>query len=1096
MFAIANVPAGPFQFAGSFYYYNGGVPGNNGYCLYAAPPANSSQLPIMDPQSIAGATEQGMCGGGSPPALDFTYAGNYYYYNGGVPGNNGYCLQPTVPPNAAQFPVLNPQSIPGATEQGMCGGGNPPALDFTYAGNYYYYNGGAPGNNGYCLQPTVPANAAHFPVLNPQSIVGATEQGMCGGVTVPAGPFTYMGNYYFNYGSGAYCQYAAPPADAADVPVISPQSITGGQLSGTCGPATLPTYTGGTSGSAAVALNRGALNFQFGGSPTFGLGWTTVCPQQAANLYGDMLGTTGFQTARVPFPLGANVYGLCGAPGSWNGNNPTDPASFDFSYLDSLLARIASVKPDIRIILQVALDGSLAWVYGHPDCAPGALPVPSTTPTAVPNPVPAGFACLSPAEQYQRMVQGIPDYLSPQWVSDSTLVLDRLVSHIQSSAYAANVVGYEMMNGSTLDNGYPVSYTSPSARMRFQSFLGQTYSTPALLASAWQQPGANFQTTQPMVLDQQAASGGTCPPMPTSDPGLAVRSQLAPLFIPSALRAYADTRQFTVSSNQQVTFNFADAIKSATQGQALVGVRSGEFLQQSWCNEAVASPVQYRTADFYSYPSIDFYEVWEHYLSARSFGVSGGSGEPLMPVQGMGAFNKLYVVQNDFNVPPPDPLNPPQGWDTNPANGYEPTFPASIQKLRRVFVNSLVNGMSEYLWNLSYNDDQPQLLPEWTQEQSISAVAMNADRSRVSDLVYVLDPGMGQYLADAYSGGFMGSSAPSTNGNIFFDQPGPQTFLVQFPMQSWARAGVPYDTLFLNQITSAKPYKVYVFYHTIGLSAAQVQSIKAVLQANRAVGIFIYADGMVDGTGNADPANLGANISALTNMTVTGTTEERDATLSPTPWYVGNGGIVGDIGRWSFTPASGVGPAIGDGLVWPGSNTPMAPLLFPSFSVTDPAVNVIATYVKCGGNPIGTAPNDCQTTPLGAAAIAEEAIPGGGDIIYSASPYVPPGVIRYAVQKAGGFRYSNTEDNLYVDKSFVGIHTMDGTQRDGSVVTSSPSGPSWTIQLSFPTATPLYEVFDHTEYAASATQAIPVTANHTYLFYRGTKAAWQTLGGQ
>ena len=95
---------------------------------------------------------------------------------------------------------------------------------------------------------------------------------------------------------------------------------------------------------------------------------------------------------------------------------------------------------------------------------------------------------------------------------------------------------------------------------------------------------------------------------------------------------------------------------------------------------------------------------------------------------------------------------------------------------------------------MSYWYDQPQLIPEWQQEQQIAAVAMNADRSRVSDLVYVLDPGLGQYLADAYVGG-SGTSAPTTRGDLFYDQPGLQTYLVQFPMQTWARAGVPYDTI-------------------------------------------------------------------------------------------------------------------------------------------------------------------------------------------------------------------------------------------------------------------------------------------------------------
>ena len=217
---------------------------------------------------------------------------------------------------------------------------------------------------------------------------------------------------------------------------------------------------------------------------------------------------------------------------------------------------------------------------------------------------------------------------------------------------------------------------------------------------------------------------------------------------------------------------------------------------------------------------------------------------------------------------------------------------------------------------------------------------------------------------------------------------------------------------------------MYVFYHTIGLSTAQVESIQAMLQANNAVGIFVYADGMIDGMGNADPNNLGANISALTNMPIIGNTQQRKATLIPSSSYVSGGGTVGDLARWSFVPAP----------IWSDNSNDVGPFLFPSFSIgSGTSAKVLATYSSCGGLTVG--PNqapDCTTTPAGAPAIAEQALPNGGDIIYSATPYLPPGLMRYALRKACGFQYSNTEDNIFVDQSFVGVHTMDGTQGDGS----------------------------------------------------------------
>jgi hypothetical protein len=195
----------------------------------------------------------------------------------------------------------------------------------------------------------------------------------------------------------------------------------------------------------------------------------------------------------------------------------------------------------------------------------------------------------------------------------------------------------------------------------------------------------------------------------------------------------------------------------------------------------------------------------------------------------------------------------------------------------------------------------------------------------------------------------------------------------------------------------------------------------------------------------------------------------------------------------------------------PGSpSAPLTPYLFPSFTINaaaDPAVTVLATYTSCGGLRVSP---DCKNAPAGAAAIAEKPLPGGGDVIYSATPYLPPALIRYALHKAGAFQYGSSEDDFYLDQSFLGIHTMDGSQRDGSEIrqplttpilqppihSQTQAGRTWTITVRFPQPSALYDVFNHVEYPASAVQALPVSADSTYLFYRGTQAAWQALGGR
>jgi len=52
---------------------------------------------------------------------------------------------------------------------------------------------------------------------------------------------------------------------------------------------------------------------------------------------------------------------------------------------------------------------------------------------------------------------------------------------------------------------------------------------------------------------------------------------------------------------------------------------------------------------------------------------------------------------------------------------------------------------------------------------------------------------------------------------------------------------------------------------------------------------------------------------------------------------------------------------------------------------------------------------------------------------------------------------------------------------------------SGTINLHLPTAAALYDITNDVEYPAGTAFAISTEANHTYLFYRGSKAAWTAL---
>lgn len=796
-----------------------------------------------------------------------------------------------------------------------------------------------------------------------------------------------------------------------------------------------------------IDVSGGVATLVVNNVATPGLGVGPICGRNRSA--GELHDWTaaGFTLTRMIFPLGDDVYQNCGPVWHWSWDGGS---TYYWNDLDYEVNRRVLNDPSVRIILEVALDG-------------------------------AGGQ--------------IPDYLSDSWVAGSKAALQAMVTHLNAT-FPGRVVGYELFNGKTYDCNFPVDVSSPAATTRFRAFLTAKYQTDQALQKAWNQGGVTLATAQLLIVP-------ACQTWPVceyeytlpADQDRTAMDQLMPLFSSASMQQYTDSREFAFREKEQVIYNFADDIKQASQGQALVGARSGEFPEMPWIPQQV---FQFYTMDFYTYPNIDFYEIWESYRLPREFGPLGGSGVPYSPRQGLAALNKLFMVQNDFRIayggtsqwPSYNPTYPPGWWDTVPEYGYEPTTAESVQKLRRVFTNSVVNGTPFYLFQMTDYYDQPYLLlpgplppSEWKVQLDIASRALKVDRSSVAEVAYVVDPSFQKSYADHWDDYIDGGG---TEGEQPVYEPGPGDYTEVQPMARWARAGVPFDMIFLDQIENTS-YKVYVFYHTISLSADQIQRIQRVLSANHAVGIFVDADGMLDGNGSAGPPTLGkpfnsnpdvgAYISNLTGMHITGVMEPHTSKLAPTNFFLANGGVQKYPDSWVnhtgyfWDPCCCVPP--------PCNQNEVDFQLFPSFYVTPtPGVNSLATF---------------NETPPGRVAVAERPMPPGTnikDILYSTTSMVPPDLMRYAALKAGAQQYSDTEDHIFVDKSFVGFHTE----------------AAGTITLTLPQASALHDVFiantwpgnicqPQTDYPSNTTQRIAVRANCTYLFYRGTSADWAALRG-
>ena len=83
--------------------------------------------------------------------------------------------------------------------------------------------------------------------------------------------------------------------------------------------------------------------------------------------------------------------------------------------------------------------------------------------------------------------------------------------------------------------------------------------------------------------------------------------------------------------------------------------------------------------------------------------------------------------------------------------------------------------------------------------------------------------------------------------------------------------------------------------------------------------------------------------------------------------------------------------------------------LGPLFTVDDPRATTLGTVVINQGR--------CEP----GFAIREE---GDWTSVYSAAPNPPPGVLRELARNAGVHIYSDSEDVLYADHNYVGLHTV------------------------------------------------------------------------
>jgi hypothetical protein len=587
--------------------------------------------------------------------------------------------------------------------------------------------------------------------------------------------------------------------------------------------------------------------------------------------------------------------------------------------------------------------------------------------------------------KWDKNAPGVPDYLSPLWRRHMRELLRQLVAHVQTADWGESVIGYELFNGGTMDCNFKVPHSNPRAMADFRRMLTKKYASTAALQNAWNNPE--------VTLDSALLWTESFPP------GLILE--------PANNQWFIDSKEWIANQFRMVFSDVAAILKEATHHRALVGARTGDFFgNYGWDAGTYAMEDSGWLPPLLADPNFDFFDVQEPYPGRQ---LGGGAGVPVLPPHALQQYGKTVFIQNDVRTHLSEP---------NVGYGRTPDLESTIQLQRRVFANALTYNMNPYLFQMEFGYNQPELLAEYRKQELILRAAATRDRSSVAETAIVLDPEMRLYL-----GADTKYSAPTRYFALF-----------DFTKHAWQRAGASFDMIFLDQIESLPPYRVYVFYHTWRYTPKQLRTIRQKVLTNGQCAVFLWADGVI-----SDEGTFSAKIvSELTGMKLQMSPE-------PSSWHMiaakGVSGIAAGTEAGTLSKGNYDVTAAPDAADWEYE---------PSFRIEAGETTVPLAHRADGSL---------------SAAMRREA---DYTVIYSASGNLTPPIFRLALERAGAFRYTDSSALLMMNRSYLAFHT----DKDE------------TIKLKIPTAQRLVNLFSGEEFTTSTVFEIPVRRNHTYVFER------------
>lgn len=639
---------------------------------------------------------------------------------------------------------------------------------------------------------------------------------------------------------------------------------------------------------------------------------------------------------------------------------------FDYTDFDKRITSILDANPNAFLFPRVYLAAPSWWLKKHPETV-----------------AEQADKKLTKGDHFAGMPFAWPG--SEKWRQDTGVALRRLIEHIRASQYADRVIGYHIASLSTEEWFYPNFWGQPpsywgyglSSRTGFQNFLEKKYQNVNTLRKAWRDPRVDF----------TSASIPSVPERLSTDLGF-FRDPLKSQRMIDFYRYYNETIADTIGY-------FANVVKDATKRESLFGVFYGYLFEFSGSPEsghlALEKLLSSKDVDFLAGPS------------SYGFRQPGSGSSAFMSVtEAIKLHGKLWFNENDYR--------------TNLRPGQQIKFGSDLKNIelslavqKRELAHTIALGAGMWWFDMTGGwYDSPDFMEAIAAMNDVAKKSIHFDRASTAEIAVVVDE------ASMYHG----AGRSVLGKRLLFDQ-----------RDQLERIGAPHDFVFLNDLETVRPYKMYVFLNTFKVDAKQRAAIDRVVKTGGKTAVWIYAPGFV-GESLSD-----AGISSLTGIKVS-----HSATANPLTIRVTD--TTDEITRGVVQKAK-----------WGGGGK-----ISPVFFSEDASAKSLGILEGLGNDGLVVKRFPKWTS------------------VYSAVPNLPSWLLRSIAKSAGVQIINDADDVLYANRSFLAIHTDTADKR----------------RLSFPKPVTLYDVFARKEVARGVRDVtVSLPNKHTTMYFLGTEENWR-----